>query len=96
MSGDGCSDTCTFEDGYECVLENKLSVCTLAIECGNSVKQGDEECDAPGFVECTKDCTVANNFFLPFVPGQYGTYCTKNAGAISLRDVLSVEAQTNF
>jgi cysteine-rich repeat protein len=67
-SGDGCSDQCQVEDGYECF--GTPSTCTLM--CGNQAIDGDEECDGQdfgsascsdfgfdsGMLSCTSSCTI--------------------------------------
>ena len=56
--GDGCSSTCTVEDGWVC--EDEPSVCTPVV-CGDGLIEGDEECDdnnTGGGDGCSSTCTV--------------------------------------
>ncbi|MBN1947814.1 MAG: DUF4215 domain-containing protein [Bradymonadales bacterium] len=59
--GDGCSQTCTFEDGWVC--EGQPSVCR-EIECGDGLVEGNEQCDLgveenDDFGLCTTSCIWA-------------------------------------
>ena len=63
MSGDGCSFDCLIEDGYSCVLEGKLSVCTPL--CGNGVLDASEGCDDDNTADgdgCSSTCTVEDGY----------------------------------
>jgi cysteine-rich repeat protein len=69
VSGDGCSNTCLVEAGYQC--SGEPSTCTpLPPPCGNGIVEGAEECDAgaengvPGSgcsLECTTVAAVCGN-----------------------------------
>jgi cysteine-rich repeat protein len=62
--GDGCSSTCTVEDGFEC--DDDPSVCFLPDVCGGGRVDGDEECDDGNTDDgdgCMGDCTIEDDFF---------------------------------
>ncbi len=58
--GDGCSQTCTKEEGYNCVgAEGEKSICTP--KCGNGQIDTGEFCDDNNNVDgdgCSKNCTT--------------------------------------
>lgn len=43
QNGDGCSASCTPESGWTCAGEP--SVCTVFEQCGNLIREGNEQCD---------------------------------------------------
>jgi cysteine-rich repeat protein len=56
--GDGCSNLCTEEPGFEC--EGEPSECLPVGECGNGVVNFGEECDDGMMTAaCNPDCTVS-------------------------------------
>ncbi len=74
--GDGCSETCTIEDGWECKTEGE--VCTeieMPVEeekCGDGKKTGDESCDDGNDTDgdgCTSACELEDGWECK-TPGQ--------------------------
>ncbi len=66
--GDGCSDTCALEKGWECKTASQP--CTTV--CGDGILAGDELCDDGGKAPsdgCSATCTPENGFVCD-VPGQ--------------------------
>ena len=68
IDGDGCSASCTVEDGWTC-SENEagLSTCRPATptDCGNGMKEGSEACDDGNKVSgdgCSELCAVEGGF----------------------------------
>ncbi len=71
-SGDGCSSTCTMEEGYICVTDGGKSVCTL-ITCGNGEIDGSETCDDGNRVAddgCSAICQLEKGY--AYVEGEDG------------------------
>ena len=53
-NGDGCSETCSVEDGWDC---NEAPCVTI---CGDGIQTGAEACDDAGeSATCDVDCTLA-------------------------------------
>ena len=44
-NGDGCSDTCTVEPGYECLPQDEDAKTECQLICGNGVLDDDELCE---------------------------------------------------
>jgi cysteine-rich repeat protein len=92
-SGDGCSNLCDVENGYQCNTESP-NVCTqIVIDaiCGNGIKQGTEACD-DGDTDsgdgCSNQCAQEDNFRCETLQGQ-ATSC------ISYLNYVKTLADTN-
>jgi cysteine-rich repeat protein len=74
-SGDGCSDSCTIESGWECLGEPSL--CTT--DCGDGViTVGLEECDdglAFGGDGCSENCVIEFGYSCTGTPSDCTTTC---------------------
>ncbi|CAI2371646.1 unnamed protein product [Moneuplotes crassus] len=61
-SGDGCSNTCTVESGYQCYgIDNQ----TCEAICGDGIQASSEQCDDGNFIAgdgCAVDCTFETDF----------------------------------
>jgi len=68
--GDGCSDTCTVEDGWVCTGEGCETIC------GDDIVAGDEQCDNSGDPKCA-DCTCPTGYSLNTLDGLCN-YCGDN------------------
>lgn len=68
VSGDGCSKSCTVEDGFQCF---KPGVPCVALPvCGNGIRERGEQCDdgeetPDGGDGCDEDCQLEEGFFCP-------------------------------
>ncbi len=66
VDGDGCSASCTIEDGFTC--EGEPSVCTeqvAGLECGDGVVASSEACDDGNTTDgdgCSASCVVEEGF----------------------------------
>ena len=77
-SGDGCSPTCTIEDGFGChTIPDEITRCELQV-CGDGVRVPGEDCDTgpmPGCANCTLipsfEC-FENDIFLQSVCSECG------------------------
>ena len=73
-AGDGCSATCTVEDGWEC--DGEPSVC--APICGDGLIEGAEECDDSGTDAgdgCSATCTVEDGWECTGEPSDCAEIC---------------------
>ena len=71
---DGCSATCTFEDGWDCMGEP--TVCTA--KCGDGFLVGKEACDDGNKTTsdgCSDSCTVENGYKCDGAPSKCATIC---------------------
>ena len=65
MSGDGCSELCVVEDGYQCTaVENQVSVCIVPNVCGDGdYDSSTEACDDGNIRDddgCSSTCDELN------------------------------------
>jgi fibro-slime domain-containing protein len=75
-AGDGCSDSCTLEPGYECKVPGQR--CALNVVCGDGQMGPREVCDdanAEGGDGCSADCRSIETDFSCATPG---APCTSN------------------
>ncbi len=66
VSGDGCSENCTMEENYICILQDGKSVCS-PINCGNGVLDASETCDDGNRVSgdgCSANCQLEKGYAL--------------------------------
>ena len=73
--GDGCSATCTVENGWTCV---GAPASTCATTCGDGIVAGQEACDNffPGEDDgCADNCQVVNGFYCTGSPSICDTQC---------------------
>ncbi|EGD72808.1 hypothetical protein PTSG_04535 [Salpingoeca rosetta] len=65
--GDGCSSTCTIEEGYMCIDHGLVSVCTGI--CGDGLKVPADSCDDGNFIDgdgCSSTCEIEPGWKCPF------------------------------
>ena len=66
VNGDGCSSTCTIENGYECAPDtSNNSISKWTLKCGNGVINSPEICDDKNNVNgdgCSSTCTIENGY----------------------------------
>ena len=84
VSGDGCSDKCAVEQGYECKTVG--AACTR-LPCGNGVHNTGEQCDDGNFAagdgcyNCRAEAGIMCRYGTPACPDRYcknvGKDCTK-------------------
>ncbi len=74
--GDGCSERCQIETGFECPAEG--GPCTRLSVCGDAMVTGDEECDdgdAFGGDGCSADCQLEPGFACDVVGAPCASIC---------------------
>ncbi len=62
--GDGCSSTCTLEEGFDCEIVDGTSVCAAVI-CGDGIVNDEEGCDDEGTTAddgCDDVCAVEEGY----------------------------------
>ncbi|MDB4943724.1 MAG: hypothetical protein JWP97_3258 [Labilithrix sp.] len=67
-SGDGCTDKCQVEKGYEC---KTLGADCIAAACGDGIVAGDEDCDDGNTAAadgCSAKCVFESGYYCP-MPG---------------------------
>jgi cysteine-rich repeat protein len=71
---DGCSATCTVEDGWQC--DDQPSSCVAV--CGDAVLAGDEQCDDDNGIDgdgCSAACQLEDGWACEDVPSECTTVC---------------------
>jgi cysteine-rich repeat protein len=72
--GDGCSATCTVEEGWQC--DDQPSACVVV--CGDAILTGEEECDDDNANDgdgCSAACTLENGWACEGTPSDCETVC---------------------
>jgi cysteine-rich repeat protein len=72
--GDGCTSTCTIEEGWMC--NDQPSACFVV--CGDAILAGDEQCDDDNVVDgdgCTAECQQEDGWACEGLPSDCVTVC---------------------